>query len=626
MPQLAPLALVLLSAAIAAASYLQAISYPFVSDDTVYLADNTKLAGLHLAELWRLLTEPYNPFSEFLPLRDLSYWFDMTLFGLNPSAFRLHNTLLYLLSLPLAYAATLELWRYFRPADAASAPWAAAAITSLFALHPTLVEPVVWISGRKYMLPNLFSLLALWLAMRARREQGLSAPYAAATLAAFVAMMLSKASYVAVSPVIAMLWIFFWLDTPVSHRRRSQLLWPLTILLLAWLLVRFFIASSIGKEPAYFGMETITRTLAVLGWLARLAVSPESRHFNYPVFEDPHLPAMAVLGATVLAAVAAGTVLLLRKRSIESFALIVFFLFSIPHLQLIPYGAPSLVSDRFLALAAWPAVLLLVALSWRLNPAPRAAVLLVIALSWGFQTFERPRDWRSEEALLNNDLRAYPGYYLPAAIKIIEHQLPKNSYQDANETANSITIPEFRDTMLQLIKAYHTVHVDAVDTGDPQKAMALLWNLWSSLKNWPVQSKWNSPARNFWERCRDIFAAQWDYLAKQFPDNASVRYNAGLTLLNLDVYAKATANLRAAAESQRLPESMRGTAFKNLGLALLLDGHAAEAEAPLRAALDQWIPDLRAHCLLADVYKQAGRLEEAARAEASCPGRTTNEK
>ena len=67
--------------------------------------------------MWRLLTEPYNPL-EFLPLRDLSYWFDIKLFGLNPAALRAHNIILYLLCLPLVYATTLGLWRYFRPADA----------------------------------------------------------------------------------------------------------------------------------------------------------------------------------------------------------------------------------------------------------------------------------------------------------------------------------------------------------------------------------------------------------------------------------------------------------------------------------------------------------------------------
>ena len=77
-------------------------------------------------------------------------------------------------------------------------------------------------------------------------------------------------------------------------------------------------------------------------------------------------------------------------------------------------------------------------------------------------------------------------------------------------------------------------------------------------------------------------------------------------------------NLRAVTESQELSESLRGTAFKNLGLALLDSGHAAEAEAPLRAALEQSPPDFSAYCTLSEVYKQTNRFEEAARAKAEC--------
>ena len=222
--KLAPLMLVLISTSIAVAAYLQALDYSFVSDDISQIKDNTRLARLHLGELWRLFTEPYNVASEFLPLRELSYWFDITLFGLNPPAFRLHNIILYLLCLPLVYGTTLGLWRYFRPADAASAPWAAATVTALFALHPALVESVVYITGRKYVLPNLFSMLALWFAVNVQRERRFSTPHAASALLAFVAVMLSKASYVAVAPAIAMLWVIFWRDIPEPDRHRSLLL------------------------------------------------------------------------------------------------------------------------------------------------------------------------------------------------------------------------------------------------------------------------------------------------------------------------------------------------------------------------------------------------------------------
>lgn len=46
--QFAPWALVLVSAAVAVAAYLQLLHFPFVSDDILYLAENPKLADLNL--------------------------------------------------------------------------------------------------------------------------------------------------------------------------------------------------------------------------------------------------------------------------------------------------------------------------------------------------------------------------------------------------------------------------------------------------------------------------------------------------------------------------------------------------------------------------------------------------
>jgi hypothetical protein len=616
---LAPLAFMLIGAALAVAAYLQALNYQFVGDDHVYLTSNTKLLGLHLPELWRLFAEPYNKY-ELLPLRDLSYWFDMALFGLNPSAFRIHNIILYLLCLPLVYGTTLNLWRYFRPQDAASASWAAAAVTVLFALAPAHTEAVVWISGRKDVLSGMLSLLALWVAVRAKRGPGLSSPYAIATLFAFLAAMLSKATAVAVAPLIALLWVLFWLDVPAPDRRRSQLLWPAALLLLATGVLMIFAANSppTVKVPAYFGIETITRMLAVSGWLMRLAVSPESRHIFYPVLDDPNLSVMVALGAAVLAASAFGAVLTLRKRSLEGFALTAFLLLCIPYLQLIPYATGSLVADRWLLLAVWPVMLLVVALAWRLNSVPRAAILLVILLPWIFQNFERTRDWRSFEVLVDTDSRAYPGYYLTAFYKIYSIELPHGMYRGAFETAANITVPEFRSNMIELVRADYAVHVDAVTTGNTQQAMALLWQSGIDLKQVPVQTRWNSPMYNFWGKSQDFLVDEWESLVKAFPGDVLLRYKAGSSQLYLGYLGRAAANLSIATGSQRLPAAVRGKAYRNLGYALLNSGHIAEAEVSLRAALGQTPPDLRAHCLLSEIYRQTGRIEEASRAETEC--------
>jgi hypothetical protein len=540
----APLALVLLCAIVAVAAYLQALDYPFVDDDDIYIVKNTKLAGLHLSELWRLFSEPYNDY-EFLPLRDLSYWLDIALFGLTPAAFRLHSILLYLLCLPLVYYTSLGLWRYFRPADISGAPWAAAAVTALFAVHPSHVDAVVWISSRKDVLSTLFSLLGIWFALHAKRENGFSNSFAVAALAALLAAMLSKATTVAVAPVIAMLWLFFWRDIPDQSRHRSVLLWPFASLLLAACFVLIFSEYSAAKAPVYFGFEVITRVMASLGWLARLSISPESRHFIYPVFDDPYLPVMVAFGVVILVAALASLVMILRKRSLEGFALIAFVLLCMPYSQLIPYYTNSLVADRFLTLATWPAMVLIVSLSWRLKKATRAVLLLITALLWVFQTVDRPNDWRSHEALVDTDLQAYPGHYLPAYQKIIYFDLPKQRFREAGEIANSITLPEARDIMTNLVEVSKDLR-DVSTTGDPHDAMIHLQNLERLFKKPPpLQAKWNPTMLYFWQESQDSYVIAWRWLVKIFPDDEVVRYSARVSLQNVLKYGNAVTRLQS---------------------------------------------------------------------------------
>ena len=597
-PLRGPLALLLISMVVAIAAYLQALDFPLVSDDGAYLTSNAKLAGLQVSELWRLLWEPFNPY-EFLPLRDFSYWLDMTLFGLMPSAMRIENIVLYLLSCLLVYGTTLKLWRYFNPAQAASAAWAAAVVTALFAIHPAHVESVVWISGRKDVLSGLFAMLALWLALDANghgkrgasddiqharspdkttshstrlpndgnqvagylpspdgttshstkpasgqvagylpqageggkvslrevhdnHKQGLSTAYAAASVFVLLAAMFAKATAAAVAPLIALLWLMFWRDMPTASRHRLQLLWIPAPLLLAAGVIPLFAQYSTVRLPNYWGVETITRACAVLGDLARLVLTPESRHYFYPVFESPWLPAMVGAGVAVLFAAVAGGVLLVRKRSLAGFVLLTFAMLCLPYMQLAPYITHTLVADRFLFLAVWPAILLLVALAWKLQPVLRIALLCVIAVPWIYQTVERPHDWRSFEELIEADLRAYPGSTFPV-FQIIERQLSQGQYREARDMARTITDVEIRNIAIKLVEGAYAVAVDAPMQRDPRSAVVRLQSLGDLLKQPVAQAEWNTPLFSFWLTSRNILALEWETLARNFPEDALVR-------------------------------------------------------------------------------------------------------
>jgi tetratricopeptide (TPR) repeat protein len=271
-----------------------------------------------------------------------------------------------------------------------------------------------------------------------------------------------------------------------------------------------------------------------------------------------------------------------------------------------------------MALAVWPAALLITVLAWRLSAAYRTVILVVVAILWGMQTFERPRDWRSFEALVDADFRAYPGYYMPAAYKITSFQLPQGLYGEAAQTAKRITSPEFRDVMSRMVGIHYLIHAGPAEDGKLREAMAQLWSLGNDIRLPPAQAQWNSPVKNLWIKLPYLLAAEWKVLDERYSGDTSVRYNAGMWMLDVHRYRDAAAYLDSAATSDDLPRNLRGVTLSSLGLALVKLGRTAEAEASLRAALEQSPPDPLAHCKLLDIYVQTNRPVEARAADAGC--------
>lgn len=86
--------------------------------------------------------------AEYLPFRDLSWWLEHKLHGLDPHALRLSNCLIYVAAV-LSFSRFLQ--RILKNGRVAQlSVW-------LFALHPVHVEIVAWISSRK----DLLALLAI---------------------------------------------------------------------------------------------------------------------------------------------------------------------------------------------------------------------------------------------------------------------------------------------------------------------------------------------------------------------------------------------------------------------------------------------------------------------------------
>lgn len=138
--------LILLAAALSLLPYVGTLDHGFVWDDHELIGNNRALLGHPLPSLLQPFTLGAEKSSYYRPVVILSLALDHSLWGLEPRGYHLTNLVIYALS---TIGLSLLL---LGPVS-----WAAAALAvALFALHPTHVESVAFISGRSDLLAGFF--------------------------------------------------------------------------------------------------------------------------------------------------------------------------------------------------------------------------------------------------------------------------------------------------------------------------------------------------------------------------------------------------------------------------------------------------------------------------------------
>ncbi len=133
--------------------YWQMQHHDFVNfDDGKYVAENRHVQnGLTSESIFWAFTTAHG--GNWHPLTWLSHMLDCRLFGLNPGRHHLTNLFFHI-------ANTLLLFVVFRRMTGSL--WQSAFVAALFALHPSHVESVAWISERKDVLSTFFWMLTMW--------------------------------------------------------------------------------------------------------------------------------------------------------------------------------------------------------------------------------------------------------------------------------------------------------------------------------------------------------------------------------------------------------------------------------------------------------------------------------
>ncbi len=400
--------------------FLPAVRFEFVDFDVHdQVIDNPHIRGLTVENVKHILTS--RCVTSYYPVRTLTFALDYQVWGLEPGGFKLTNLLIHLANVLLVFWLALRLFEEPVSNDGSAVSRQEAVVgafaAGLFAVHPIVVEPVVWVPGREELLMTLGALGCLHFHLTARHlgsVQGKApwrlACYAAAALSCGAACLSNAVG--AVIPAMVTALDLATLTRPTLWRilRGTTALWAIGI--------ATFVVKQIGNyvdpigEPlaaswnrAAMVLEVYWLNLKSLLWPTDLAAfhledPPES-------FAEPSV----ILGGVAVVATCAIAWMLRKRLALVGIA---WFLIALaPSAQVMPHHLHR--ADRFLYL---PLVGLAVALatgarpwaaaltrSWQIRATVMAtSLLLMLAVTSMVQL----RTWVNGFTMWENCLRVDP--------------------------------------------------------------------------------------------------------------------------------------------------------------------------------------------------------------------------
>ncbi len=281
-------------------AYLNCLNNDFVWDDEFLIEKNSFLRSFeHLPKmLVSNSTAGFGGVDNFYrPTQNIYYLFIFQAFGYSKVAFHLGNIILHLVNSLLLYMVLMRLF--------GSRSWAWAS-SLLWALHPTHVEAIAYISGTADPMGLIFFLLALWVMPFANFKKHWKALVAAWIL--FVLSLVSKEAMIVVPPLIMLV---LALKAPRSQRWHWRTHWvslPFWLTAGAYMVLRktvlnfnetydFYKTTNVYTENIIYRIYTY---LATLPEYLKILFYPIHLHMerNFPVFtEATSLP--VILGAII---------------------------------------------------------------------------------------------------------------------------------------------------------------------------------------------------------------------------------------------------------------------------------------------------------------------------------------
>jgi hypothetical protein len=307
---------------------------------------------------------------------------------------------------------------------------AAAGFAALFvASHPVAIETTTWISGVSGTLCALFSIIAIWLAIRSTSTAGAMhvAGFAIGSIAALVAALLSK-ERAAVEPILLAACLIATATRRVDTRSAIAIASAHLLISVVYMTVwRASIVGGLPPLPPIEGSYVTQIATSVANWPAALFWTFVPIHST----TSDSLPIVRSLadprfwfGASLAAGSAVAALALLRRRPMSALGITWIWIAFAPTSGLFPNLHPT--GERYLYLSCFGSALLLAdcvpaLLAHMSQPLRRrllAGFAVVTVLALAERTWSRLPDWQSTRQLfgpaVERDANYREGHYLLA--------------------------------------------------------------------------------------------------------------------------------------------------------------------------------------------------------------------
>lgn len=589
------------------AVYAPSLRAPFVFDDTAAVTLNPTIR--HLLS-WQVLAPPGDGgTTSGRPLVNLTLALNHALGGENPFGYHLFNVVLHAASALMLFGLlrrTLGLVAVSR----LSAPAWAAAVTTLWALHPMQTESVICVAQRTELLGGFFILLALYAFVRAvAGNQKCARGWAAVALGATTLGVTAKETVV-VAPVLVGLYDRAFVAGSFRAAWRTRRGFYLA-LAATWVPLLALVLAGGGTRGVAAGLglgvsawQYLLTQAGALGRYLTLTVWPHPLVLDYGTAVVGSWREVWVPGTVVLALLAL-TVWLLVRRPRAGFVAAWAFVLLAPSSSVIPLVTQTVAEHRMYLPLAGPIVALALGLGgWR--PRWVVPVLLGVASLMALLTVRRALQYRDPVVIWSETVAHAPAN--PRAEHNLALALQNAGQAGAAEThfARAIALdPRYVPAryawglaLLQRGRADDSVRqLETAVELEPRHADA-----WLALGNARMQLEQLGAALTAYENSLRLVDA---------PD---VRHNVVVALVAAGRAAERAADAAAAEQAYRRAIELgvgESEPRQRLGLLLAQAGRLDEAAHWLREVLRVAPGEIAATANLANVLVLQGRAREA---------------